>query len=438
MYRKQGFKTLAIIVLAGLLTVSCSKQSSRTTGWAYNDANNGGFEVTEVNDQEIGPGLIAIEGGTFVMGATTDNLTYSWDNSPRKVTVPSFLMDRTEVSNVDYREYIYWLNRVYGQNYPQVVRNAAPDTLVWRDRLSYNEPMVEIYFRHPSYNDYPVVGVTWVQANDYCAWRTDRVNELMLVDAGILDWDPTQQDEENFNTDAYLAGQYTGKVKNGKKDLSKGGDGVRNVRMDDGILLPSYRLPTEAEWEYAAVGLVGNTSNELVSERKVYPWNGDGLRTDNKRYMGSFMANFKRGPGDYMGVAGNLNDGAALPAPVGSYWPNTWQAMWPNGAKMSIVRCLTKMWLTIAPSVVMCSLVRLLTTKASCCKKTPWVVSAENPSLKKKQPSVRTTVRASTPTMTMVTTCRPFATVGATLKTTRAYSQRKCMKLQLTTLLVQP
>ena len=210
MYRKQGFKTLAIIVLAGLLTVSCSDKSSRTTGWAYNDANNGGFEVTEVNDQEVGPGLIAIEGGTFVMGATVDNVTYSWDNSPRKVTVPTFLMDRTEVSNVDYREYIYWLNRVYGQNYPQVVRNAAPDTLVWRDRLSYNEPMVEIYFRHPSYNDYPVVGVTWVQAQDYCAWRTDRVNELMLVEAGILDWDPTQQDEENFNTDAYLAGQYTG------------------------------------------------------------------------------------------------------------------------------------------------------------------------------------------------------------------------------------
>ena len=126
MYKKATFKTLAVIVLAGFFTVSCSQKSSRTTGWAYNDANNGGFEVTEVNDQQIGPGLIAIEGGTFVMGATTDNLTYSWDNSPRKVTVPSFLMDRTEVSNVDYREYIYWLNRVYGQNYPQVVRNAAP------------------------------------------------------------------------------------------------------------------------------------------------------------------------------------------------------------------------------------------------------------------------------------------------------------------------
>ena len=54
----------------------------------------------------------------------------------------------------------------------------------------------------------------------------------------------------------------------------------------------------------------------------MYPWNGDGLRTDNKKYRGSFLANFKIGPGNYMGVAGNLNDGASLPAPVGSYWPN--------------------------------------------------------------------------------------------------------------------
>ena len=325
----KGITTLAVCFLAMTLFTACPKHTtSQTTGWNYNDPINGGFEVAEINDQEIGPGLVAIEGGTFVMGATTDNLTYSWDNVPRKVTVPSFLMDTHEISNVDYLEYIYWLNRVYGQNYPMAVVNALPDTLVWRGRLTYNEPMIEIYFRHPAYADYPVVGVTWVQANDYCSWRTDRVNELMLINAGVLDWDPSQQDEENFNTDAYLAGQYVGNVKNGKKDLSKqNGEGIRNVNFSDGILLPSYRLPTEAEWEYAAVGLIGNTNNEIISQRKVYPWNGDGLRSDGirsdeKGYRGTFMANFKLGPGNYMGVAGNLNDGAALPAPVASYFPN--------------------------------------------------------------------------------------------------------------------
>ena len=149
---KSGIKTFVFCLLACILLCSCKgkKNTSQTTGWAYNDPNNGGFEVTQINDQQIGPGLVTIEGGSFVMGGTTDNLTYNWDNMPRKVTVPSFLMDRTEVSNVDYREYIYWLNRVYGQNYPMVVRNAMPDTLVWRGRLTYNEPMIEVYFFHLS------------------------------------------------------------------------------------------------------------------------------------------------------------------------------------------------------------------------------------------------------------------------------------------------
>ena len=83
--------------------------------------------------------------------------------------------------------------------------------------------------------------------------------------------------------------------------------------MEDGILLSKYRLPTEAEWEFAAYGLVGNTHYERVVERRIYPWNGTVLRTDEKAYYGNYVANFKRGRGDYMGVAGNLNDGAAIP-----------------------------------------------------------------------------------------------------------------------------
>ncbi len=65
------------------------------------------------------------------------------------------------------------------------MEGALPDTLVWRSELSYNEPMVEYYFRHPGFNDYPVVGVTWRQAHDFCLWRSDRVNEGSLVKDGL-------------------------------------------------------------------------------------------------------------------------------------------------------------------------------------------------------------------------------------------------------------
>jgi gliding motility-associated lipoprotein GldJ len=349
-------KTALVLLALGTLVSSCSKhEQSQKTGVTYNDKNNGGYVRFRQTHPSPGPGLVPIEGGTFVMGGSADqDVAFDYNNVRRRVTVPSFYMDETEVSNQDWLDYLHWTAINYPQDH-ELYYDALPDTLVWRKPLSYNEPYVDNYLRHPAFQDYPVVGVTWEQAQEYCQWRTNITNENILRETGrMVAWKDLNGGKNGrgttaaaggaagaapataaqpFNTDIYLNGQMQGPGIDGKKmmpDLSpnakagtgKGGKPVRPVRMEDGILKQGYRLPSEAEWEYAALALAGNTQFENIDDGKLYPWNGLGVRSAKKKTRGLILANFKRGNGDNAGVGGYLNDKADITAPVRSYAPN--------------------------------------------------------------------------------------------------------------------
>ena len=328
-------KVILFLTLIAFFACKNDKNVSNTTGWKYNDKKHSGFQVVHDYEQDTPPGMVLIEGGTFTMGRVTEDTYSEWNNYPRRLTVSTFYMDQHEVSNLDWREYVYWMRLMFSAS-PKLVNRALPDTLVWRDELAYNEPYLEYYFSHVAYQEYPVVGVSWEQAVDYCLWRTDRVNELRMVQAGVIDLPDfkalhkdsatvEKQDsfarKQLFNVDKYLKNSDYKPDKEKSKVKTVFGD-ARKTNMSDGILLPQYRLPTEAEWEFAAYGIKSEEGMENYDERRIFPWDGSQLRNPTKKHRGKMMANFVRGRGDYMGVAGDLNDKASITAPVSSFWPN--------------------------------------------------------------------------------------------------------------------
>lgn len=284
------------------------------------------------------PGMVFIPQGTFHMGPSDEDPAYAYSSRNRAASINGFWMDATEITNNEYRQFVNWVRdsvvakrlgyvkagtdgneyvdwakmktvkwgdpkfieqlgqtdlilspeeRLLGKkefdpskvvHHSEVfdLKEAAkrenaskprsqfivkkdvkiyPDTLVWiRDfAYSYNEPMTKRYYAHPAFGNYPVVGVSWIQATSFCEWRSHYLNAFLDSKKR-----PTESD---------------------------------------------FRLPTEAQWEYAARG---------GRSQSMFPWGNYYLR--NKK--GCLLANFKPGRGNYP------EDGGFYTVRADAYWPN--------------------------------------------------------------------------------------------------------------------
>ncbi len=321
-------------LILGSILAGCSKSSGSNS--SVSDGQLHGAAIGGKYVMPKPPGMVYVPSGTFHMGPSDEDISYSFTARNKQVSINGFWMDATEITNNEYRQFVYWVrdsigatilnlkkqatdgtspidwlkakqikwtdpkiqeqlsamivtpdNRINGRkeidaqkivfhsevfDYKEAAKreNANkqrsqfidkkdipiyPDTLVWiRDfTYSYNEPMSKKYFAHPAYGNYPVVGVNWKQASAFCEWRTAFLNSFL----------------------------------ESKKRMTES----------------DFRLPTEAEWEYAARG-----GRSQVS----FPWGGPYLR--NKK--GCLLANFKPGRGNYP------EDGAMYTVRADAYWPN--------------------------------------------------------------------------------------------------------------------
>lgn len=346
----KNLRKVGITMIAALAVASCNNSrdysdSSRATGWDLTGRNGGPEFNTDYDEKEPAPGLVFIEGGTYTMGRVQDDVMHDWNNTPVQQHIQSFYMDETEVTNIMYLEYLNYLKQMFpptDQKYSNIYKGALPDTLVWRNPLGFLENMVNDYLRHPAYQNYPVVGVNWIQATEFSRWRTDRVNEKIASDEGYTGKDAYMKADasSNFTTETYL--NAPSKVYGGDEEKLKGGRETQRkidrqnrnndpdnpeeknifVKKKDGVFYPEYRLPTESEWEYAALAQSSLREYNSYKGRKKYPWDGDYTRSGKRKSLGDQKANFKQAVGDYGGIQGWSDDNADITAEVKTYEPN--------------------------------------------------------------------------------------------------------------------
>ncbi len=223
---------------------------------------DGGGDLVGVLDREgwvmqVPYGMTTCPSGTFHMGQADEDVPATQINLNKQVTIGGFYMDDTEITNNEYRQFVDVMLsdslEVLGEQY--IMTELYPDTSVWVNDFSHHmgDPMMEYYYSHPAFDEYPVVGVDWFAAKYFCEWRTKHMN---------------------------------------------------NWRAEQGLWkMPNFRLPSEAEWEYAARG-----GRDMAK----YPWGNPYIRNAK----GCMLANFKPGRGNY------YDDGFMYTAPVASYFSN--------------------------------------------------------------------------------------------------------------------
>ncbi|NVK50940.1 MAG: gliding motility lipoprotein GldJ [Cyclobacteriaceae bacterium] len=299
-----GLWATALLIVGSSILSSCNKtpgygrrtaakpgKRSATTGaeFSFDEQDTTQFFVARNAEQIPGPNLKFIQGGRAVIGSQEEDIMAFRDNLERTVTVANFYMDETEITNNDYREFLFDMKKKVSAD---SLLKLEPREDVWGGALSFNDMYQSYYFRFPGFNFYPVAGVSWTQANIYAKWRTDYVQELIRQEREL----------DSTFTKAQL--------------------------IERGVAMADFRLPSEAEWEYAAKAMIGTQYlDENQEYGRIYPWDGRGVRNPynvkRKGKQGDFLANFKRGRGDYGGISGNQrNDGEILPTNVYDMAPN--------------------------------------------------------------------------------------------------------------------